>query len=229
MEATSRITITPHLLAGLALIRDRVRTLPKTKSGYGYRYTPLDEILDYLKPLLAEANLVITQFPIREEGADGIATAVLSDDAGCLYSFAAFPPPVALSEAANNDDDHDGKRKGKKALMSPIQARGCDFTYLRRYSLCAIFNLAADEDTDGYTIGATEAEKTAKKAETRAERLAELRARMRAKGMEEPANLEMADSQTLNSLWRESEPVPEPAYPCTEQAYEDESNAGDRI
>ena len=216
MESKSHIT--PALLAGLATIRDRVQTLPKTKEGYGYRYTPLDEILDYLKPMLKETHLVISQFPMREDGADGIATAVMSEDNGVLYAFAAFPPQAPEPEAANNEG-----KKGKKVLMSPIQARGCEFTYLRRYSLCAIFNLAADEDTDGYRIGMTDAEVAARKADSRAEKLAELRARMRAKGIEEPANLESADSQTLNSLWRESEPVP-----TNSAAHDNESNAGDR-
>ena len=218
MESKSHIT--PNLLAGLALIRDRVKTLPKTKEGYGYRYTPLDEILDYLRPMLKEAGLVISQFPIREDGADGIATAVLSDDNGLLYSFAAFPPPIeAPAEAANMEKEKNGRKKGKP-LMSPIQARGCDFTYLRRYSLCAIFNLAADEDTDGYRIGRTDEEQ---KAAVRAEKLKQLKARLVAHGKEIPANIDAASPETLNALWIET------AEPVSNAAANDaDSNAGGR-
>ena len=71
------------LFNGLAIVRDKVRALPKTKAGHGYNYTPLDEILDYLRPTLEAARLVVIQEVCTDErGNAGVETRVVAEDGG---------------------------------------------------------------------------------------------------------------------------------------------------
>lgn len=196
------------LFAGLAIVRDKVRALPKTKAGHGYNYTPLDEILDYLRPTLEAARLVVIQEVCTDErGNAGVETRVVAEDGGeaCAVCYAPPPPPP------------DGS-KGPR--MSPIQRVGSEITYLRRYGLCALLGLASGEDTDGYQIADTR-EETARK------KLAELKRRLRAVGRDEDA--ERVDSMTSaerNALWKETA---ETELVSNSAAYDHDSNFGDRI
>ena len=190
------------LFAGLSIVRDKVRALPKTKAGHGYNYTPLDEILDYLRPTLEAARLVVIQEVCTDErGNAGVETRVVAEDGGeaCAVCYA---PPA----------------EGGSARMSPIQRVGSEITYLRRYGLCALLGLASGEDTDGYQIADTR-EETARK------KLAELKRRLRAIGRDEDAErVDTMTSAERNVLWKETaEPVSNSAF------YDHDSNAGDRI
>jgi len=196
------------LFSGLAIVRDKVRALPKTKAGHGYNYTPLDEILDYLRPTLEAARLVVVQEVCTDErGNAGVETRVVAEDGGeaCAVCYAPPPPPPPPEGS-----------KGPR--MSPIQRVGSEITYLRRYGLCALLGLASGEDTDGYQIAETR-EETARK------KLAELKRRLRAVGRDEDAErVDTMTSAERNALWKETaEPVSDSA------AYEADSNARDRI
>lgn len=131
------IKVTEGLVKGLSVVRDETRAMPKTKSGHGYKYTPLDEILDYIRTPLAHGGLVLTQLCVTDPatGATGVETHIISADGGDLCSVC-YAPPAG-----------DGG-----ARMSAIQRAGSEITYLRRYSICAMLELASDEDTDGYTL-----------------------------------------------------------------------------
>jgi hypothetical protein len=172
------------LFAGLAIVRDKVRALPKTKAGHGYNYTPLDEILDYLRPTLEAANLIVIQEVCTDErGNAGVETRVIAEDGGeaCAVCYA---PPA----------------EGGSARMSPIQRVGSEITYLRRYGLCALLGLASGEDTDGYQVGDTR-EEASQKA------VAALKVRLIEAGRAEDA--ERVDSMTSaerNALWKETAP-----------------------
>ena len=172
------------LFNGLAIVRDKVRALPKTKAGHGYNYTPLDEILDYLRPTLEAARLVVIQEVCTDErGNAGVETRVVAEDGGeaCAVCYA---PPA----------------EGGVARMSPIQRVGSEITYLRRYGLCALLGLASGEDTDGYQIADTR-EEASQKA------VAALKARLVEAGRAEDA--ERVDSMTSaerNALWKETAP-----------------------
>lgn len=131
------IKFTEGLFNGLASVRDATRAMPKTKSGHGYKYTPLDEILDYIRKPLADGGLVLTQMCVTEQvsGLTGVETHIFSADGGDLCSVCYAPP---AGEGG--------------ARMSAIQRAGSEITYLRRYAICAMLELASDEDTDGYTL-----------------------------------------------------------------------------
>lgn len=131
------IKVTEGLVKGLAVVRDETRAMPKTKSGHGYKYTPLDEILDYIRLPLAHGGLVLSQMCVTEpmSGLTGVETHIFSADGGDLCSVCYAPP---AGEGG--------------ARMSAIQRTGSEITYLRRYAICAMLELASDEDTDGYTL-----------------------------------------------------------------------------
>lgn len=170
------------LFTGLAIVRDKVRALPKTKAGHGYNYTPLDEILDYLRPTLEAARLVVIQEVCTDErGNAGVETRVVAEDGGeaCAVCYA---PPA----------------EGGSARMSPIQRVGSEITYLRRYGLCAILGLASGEDTDGYQIA-----DTAEEAKSR--KLAALKAALREAGREADADrVDTMTSAERNAAWAET-------------------------
>jgi hypothetical protein len=178
------------LFNGLAIVRDKVRALPKTKAGHGYNYTPLDEILDYLRPTLEAARLVVIQEVCTDErGNAGVETRVIAEDGGeaCAVCYAPPPPPPPPEGS-----------KGPR--MSPIQRVGSEITYLRRYGLCALLGLASGEDTDGYQIADTR-EEASQKA------VAALKVRLIEAGRAEDA--ERVDSMTSaerNALWKETAP-----------------------
>lgn len=99
-----------------------------TKSGgsYSYSYAPLPDIIDLVKPVLAEYGLTVVQDVASIERGVGVTTCVWHRD-GHVERFG----PVVLSSAGD------------------AQAVGSAITYLRRYGLCAALGIAADEDDDG--------------------------------------------------------------------------------
>ena len=96
----------------------------KTGGSYSYTYAPLPEILDAVRPALYGLGLAISQEVVGGDGYVGIVTTLLHSSGERLVAG-----PVLLAAA-------------------DPQAAGAAITYLRRYSLCAILGIAADEDTD---------------------------------------------------------------------------------
>ena len=155
---------TPALFSGLELVRDSVRTLPKTATGHGYRYTPLDEILDYIRPILKKAELVMFQQTEHDgEGRVGVTTVILAKDGGHLASTVFAPEPYrnrtttvetlipTASPIQSSLRGYSGTgvtltNEKDVSQMSAIQRAGCEITYLRRYSLASVLGLASDEE-----------------------------------------------------------------------------------
>jgi len=103
-------------------------TISKNASGYGYKYATLDDILTTVKPILHANGLVITQLLDSE----GIKTILMHSSGQTLEST--FPLPELSSKG-----------------MNAAQATGAAVTYIRRYAISSMLNLATDEDTDGTT------------------------------------------------------------------------------
>lgn len=112
--------------------------LKKTKQGYGYKYTELAQIHDYLESIGAEYY----QYIGTEDGNDYIYTVPIIDGEekparrGCRVINA------TLSGKSN-----------------PAQEQGSALTYARRYSLLMAFGLATEDD-DGEALTRTEEQKT---------------------------------------------------------------------
>lgn len=190
--------MTEGLHRALAVVRDRTRALPKTKSAGGrYNYTPLPEIIDYLRPVLEEAELVVVQQCTTDptSGAAGVTTSVFSKDGGELSSTI-YAPLLGTND---------------KVPMSPIQRVGSEITYLRRYALCSVLNLASDEDSDGYTLGDAPSVEKAKaddaKAKEREKKVAKLKEDLVKLGYTEDADrVDGATPDELNALWKKAHP-----------------------
>lgn len=184
--------ITPELLAALATVRDKARAMPKTKKADRYTYTPIEEIIDYLREILEVAGLVVVQKVVSEGERVGVETIIYHLGGGFVSSRVIAPP----SEG------------GLK--MSSIQRAGAEITYLRRYSLAAMLSLVSDPDTDGYRIGESAQDAGQKvvvghEDADRADRRAYLKKAMAAAGAtqaEIDAVTEKTTSYELNQLWK---------------------------
>lgn len=99
------------------------------KSGkyyeYSYKYADLSDILEVIKKPLFDNQLSISQIMNYEPGAFSLETAIIH--ASGQFISGNYPLP-----------------EGKTA-----QELGSAITYARRYALCAILNIVADEDDDG--------------------------------------------------------------------------------
>jgi hypothetical protein len=107
-----------------------VRT--KDKGSYSYNYAELSDIINQVRPILKKHGLAFLQSVVPAENGIGIET-TLVHEAGHRQTYG----PLILP--ANGD----------------AQARGSAITYGRRYALCALLGIAAEEDDDaGSVVGA---------------------------------------------------------------------------
>lgn len=133
------------LAAALAAAQGEFTNPPKSKTVHAgvkkYSFAPLPEILDAIRPVLAKHKLAVVQMVSR----GALDTRLIHESGQMLGSV--YPLPE----------------------IADSQAMGSAITYARRYSLCALLGIAAEDDEDG--AAATEAEneaEEAKRAEARA-------------------------------------------------------------
>lgn len=131
-----------ELLQAICAVQGKLPTITKdrtakiqTKTGgtYSYRYVSLDSIVEKVGPLLAEQDLVWLTFPGRS--ADGQPV--------LRYRIAHAPSGEQL-------EDELPLLMGADA---DARAQGSAITYARRYALCAVLNIVADEDDDAGAAG----------------------------------------------------------------------------
>lgn len=108
------------------------KTLPKDKKGYNYMYTDFDTVVSTVRPILTAHKIGYSQPLVIVDGKNALKTIVFNADGETLESVVALPD-VELS-------------KGNTA-----QKLGAAITYMKRYALCAILGISADEDVDGNT------------------------------------------------------------------------------
>lgn len=93
---------------------------------YSFEYADLGSIMSVVKPGLAKYGLCVVQ-PIRQEGGQIIINTQIIHISGTVV--------VEMSLAARDP-------------VQP-QAQGSLITYLRRYSVCSLLGIVADDDDDG--------------------------------------------------------------------------------
>lgn len=111
-------------------LQSEIGSMPKDKSGYGYKYTDLDTIISALKPLCKKHNIAFTQvLHTDNEGRTGINTQIIHASGAQFGSFVVIPE-IQVGKANN------------------AQNIGAAITYLKRYALAAAFGISSDEDID---------------------------------------------------------------------------------
>ena len=117
------------LLEALLAVQAEVPTLPKdaTNPHFKSKFTPLDTIVEYVGPILNKHGLVWSSWPTVNE----------SGDPALRYKLAHAESGEALEDTMS-----------LLLVKSDPQGQGSAITYARRYALCAVLNLVADEDDD---------------------------------------------------------------------------------
>ena len=110
--------------------QNEIGTLPKDKSGYGYKYTDFDTVVSTVKPILARHNLGFCQMLESDgNGRSGVRTILFHSSGESMQAW--FELPQVVVGKANN-----------------AQNVGASITYIKRYALCSILGCSSDEDTD---------------------------------------------------------------------------------
>ena len=120
------------LLKALHAVQANAPTLRKDATGQvgsrHYKYTPLDTIVETLRPLLEKHGLVWVSLPTGTHDAPTLYYRLLHVESN--ESIEA-EMPIMVGENPTS------------------QAMGSAITYARRYALTAVLNLVADDDDDG--------------------------------------------------------------------------------
>lgn len=117
------------LLEAVVAVQGEVGTLPKdaVNPHFKSKFTPLDTIVERVGPVLAKNGLSWRAFPSSDEQGRPVLKYRLSHVSG------------------ETEEDAMPLLMGKQDM----QGLGSAITYARRYALCAVLNLVADEDDDG--------------------------------------------------------------------------------
>jgi len=119
--------------AAIVAANGKLRNLPKTATAkidtrqggsFTYSYAPLPDLLDAVRPVLAEHGLALLQHVFGGDGQVGVQT-LLVHESGSTYVAGSVTLPATDPKVA-----------------------GSVITYLRRYSICALFGIAGDDDLD---------------------------------------------------------------------------------
>lgn len=97
------------------------------------RYSPLDEVLNEVRPVLAQCGLSVLQEPSGDKDSMAVATYLIHESGEWLKLA-----PIVFAP----DNERDTRK-------SAIQGAGSAITYARRYALCALLGIAGEADTDG--------------------------------------------------------------------------------
>ncbi len=163
------------LVKALAEMPDKLPTVEGQIGHRKYNYTPLNIIVNAVRPILAKYGLGIRQ------------------DVQTFTHEGSFEVSVGTTIF-----NRKGEQVNSNWINSPIldivggnklQALGATITYLRRYSLSAFLNIATEEDTDAETVVSEKAKnatgtaylqyKKPKKEEEKTERPPELKAKLK--------------------------------------------------
>lgn len=122
------------LFSALVKAQLELKNPPKNKDGYNYKYASLDRIIDLTKPVLAKHGLCVVQTLSSGEATVGITTMIIHESGESISDTLMLPAT---------------EMKGTNS----VQALGASITYGRRYGLCAILGISADDDTDAADDG----------------------------------------------------------------------------
>lgn len=104
--------------------------LKPEKEGYGYKYVPLSDLTNSIKPILNSHDLMFIQTVSESEKGVSIATRIIHISGQFIEDSFSLPPTTIKN-------------------VNEVQALGSSITYGRRYALSSMCGIASDEDIDG--------------------------------------------------------------------------------
>lgn len=120
------------------IVKDKVAKVRMKAGGeFTYTYADLSSVLDAVRPALSENEIALIQKPARTEQGAGVETVLIHSSGQELRSFCAIP-----------------------ATFSTPQEFGAFLSYAKRYGLCAILGVTADDDGDDVLANAPTHSKT---------------------------------------------------------------------
>lgn len=135
MKSESIKNISPALCKAQSEIKSIL--LDAVNPFYNSKYATLGELIRKSRPVLEKNGLTVSQLTIGKGGEIGVATLLMHTSGEWIDSALTIPLPASLEVVG-----------GKAKRNNLAQEAGKVITYLRRYSLAAILNIYADEDTD---------------------------------------------------------------------------------
>ena len=141
-ETVSKIV--PALLAIQKSVNHRIEKSKTADVGkYSYDYTPIEEVVDLIKPLLIKNDLVLVQ------GGSEVSDTYLASEA----EFAQINVVTRVFHKSGEWVESVFTVAYPLSKL-PVQEVGKAVTYMRRYALTALFGVTpVGEDTDGLTTG----------------------------------------------------------------------------
>lgn len=122
-----------ELPQALASFQSTLTTLPKDATGYGYKYMPIDTVVEAIRESLAQCGLSFVQMPTRADAqympAVALTTRLMHNSGEWLEDTLVIPVPQV----------------GKANVT---QNYGAALHYARRYALTSMLGIVADEDVD---------------------------------------------------------------------------------
>lgn len=122
MGDTKHSTLADALAAAQAELTDPKKDKTAKAGAYSYAYTDIAGVLEVVRPVLSRHGIAIVQGVESNDRGDLVLRTTLLHGEEVMTSALAWPMP------------------------QDIQKLGSAITYLRRYSLCAMVGVAADDD-----------------------------------------------------------------------------------
>lgn len=118
-----------ELAKALASFHSEVKQPLKDKANpfFKSKYVPLENVVEAITDIAPKHGLSFLQYPVNQDNKVGIVTILMHSSGEYIETDPVFAQP------AKNDP----------------QATGSVITYLKRYSLSAVFGITSDEDDDG--------------------------------------------------------------------------------
>lgn len=116
-----------------------IPVIAHTKKSYSTTYTPLEDIVNIVRPILSKYGFSISFNNTQETQGFVKVTCQLRHKAGHMIENMLILPTEAVTKG-----------------MNAMQAIGAAISYGKRYTLCGILNIAttADDDNDGFATNA---------------------------------------------------------------------------
>lgn len=119
-----------NIAAAQLKVQKEIKDISKDSTGYGYKYTSFDKLVQYLRPLLAKHGISFVQMPVGDDKKVGLQTIYMHAESG-EWITNSIKSPIAESKG-----------------MNTYQSIGSAITYFRRYSLSSFVGIASEEDVD---------------------------------------------------------------------------------